>query len=183
MRTATLAFVVGLLLGLAAAFLIDYLDDKVRTADDLEALTDRPVLAEVPVDPPTGNLPLAMTAPTHVSVEAYRGLRTNIQFLALDESIHVIQVTSSLAGEGKTTTATNLAVVLARAGHRVALVDADLRRPRLHQVFDVPPTPGFTDIAARHRTEGRRVGGQGRRRAQVLGVHGRHDPRRTRARC
>ena len=87
-----------------------------------------------------------MTDPTHVSVEAYRGLRTNIQFLALDESINVIQITSSLAGEGKTTTATNLAVVLARAGHRVALVDADLRRPRIHEVFDVPPTPGLTDI-------------------------------------
>jgi succinoglycan biosynthesis transport protein ExoP len=58
----------------------------------------------------------------------------------------VVQLTSSMAGEGKTTTSTNLAVVLAQAGHRVALVDADLRRPRVHEVFGLPQTPGFTDL-------------------------------------
>ncbi|MGK0276694.1 MAG: succinoglycan biosynthesis transport protein ExoP, partial [Ilumatobacter sp.] len=82
----------------------------------------------------------------HASVEAYRGLRTNLQFLGLDRPISVVQVTSSLAGEGKTTTAVNLAVVLAQAGHRVALVDADLRRPRIHDVFAVSQSPGFTDL-------------------------------------
>ena len=145
-RTAALAVIVGLLLGLGAAFLIDYIDDKVRDAEDLEAITTKAILAEVPVDPPTGNKPLAMSDPDHASVEAYRGLRTNVQFLALDQTLKVVQVTSSLAGEGKTTTATNLAVVLARAGHRVALVDADLRRPRVHLVFDVPAIPGLTDL-------------------------------------
>lgn len=146
LRTAVLAFIVGLLIGLGAAFLIDYLDDKIRNADDIESLTQRPILAEVPVDPPTDHLPLAISDPSHVSVESYRGLRTNVQFLALDRKLDVIQVTSSLPGEGKTTTATNLAVVLARAGQRVALVDADLRRPRVHEVFGVPASPGLTDI-------------------------------------
>jgi capsular exopolysaccharide synthesis family protein len=145
-RTVTLAAVVGLLLGLGAAFLIDYLDDKVRSEDDLEALTDRPVLSVVPVDPPPDNRPISISEPTHTAVEAYRGLRTNLQFLGLDRSIRVVQLTSSMAGEGKTTTSTNLAVVLAQAGHRVALVDADLRRPRVHEVFDIPQTPGFTDL-------------------------------------
>ncbi|MFK7917838.1 MAG: polysaccharide biosynthesis tyrosine autokinase [Ilumatobacter sp.] len=145
-RTATLALIVGLLLGLAAAFLIDYLDDKVRDVEDLEALTSRTILAEVPVDPPNGTKPLAITAPDHSSVESYRGLRTNLQFLALDSKLNVVQLTSSLAGEGKTTTATNLAVVLARAGHRVALVDADLRRPRVHEVFQLNASPGLTDM-------------------------------------
>ena len=69
-----------------------------------------------------------------------------MQFLRLDRPINVIQVTSSMAGEGKTTTSANLAVVLAQAGHRVALVDADLRRPRLHEVFRIPQSPGFTDL-------------------------------------
>lgn len=146
LRTAMLALVVGLLIGLGAAFLVDYLDDKIRGADDLGTITPRPILSEVPVDPPTESRPLAISDPSHVSVEAYRGLRTNVQFLALDQKLDVIQLTSSLPGEGKTTTATNLAVVLARAGLRVALVDADLRRPRVHQVFEIPASPGLTDM-------------------------------------
>ena len=146
LRTAILALIVGVMIGLGAAFFVDYLDDKVRIAEDLEKLTPRAILAEVPVDPPTGNEPFALSDPNHLSVEAYRGLRTNVQFLALDQTLNVVQITSSLAGEGKTTTATNLAIVLARAGHRVALIDADLRRPRIHEAFDVPTSPGLTDL-------------------------------------
>lgn len=145
-RSAALAGTVGLLLGLGMAFLVDYLDDKVRNADDLERLTDHPVLAVVPVDPPPDNRPIAISEPGHISSEAYRGLRTNVQFRRLDDALTVIQVTSSNAGEGKTTTASNLAVVLAQAGQRVALVDADLRRPRLHLVFGVAQSPGLTDL-------------------------------------
>jgi capsular exopolysaccharide synthesis family protein len=145
-RTAVLAAVVGLLIGLGAAFLVDYLDDKIRTETDLEVATGRPVLAVVPVDPPPDNRPIAVSEPTHDAVEAYRGLRTNLQFLGLDRPIKVVQLTSSFAGEGKTTTSANLAVVLAQAGHRVAIVDSDLRRPRLHEVFGTPQTPGFTDL-------------------------------------
>lgn len=141
-----LAAVVGLLLGLGAAFLVDYLDDKVRSDQDLEKLTDRPILAVVPADPPPSNLPVAVSHPEHAAVEEYRGLRTNLQFLGLDRDLSVIQVTSSLPGEGKTTTAVNLATVLARAGNRVALVDADLRRPRVHQVFGLSVNPGLTDL-------------------------------------
>ena len=146
LRTAALAGVLGLLLGLGAAFLVDYIDDSVRSNEDLEGLTDVPVFAVVPVEPPPDNRPIAMSEPHEFAVEIYRGLRTNIQFLALDPPLRVLQVTSSLPGEGKTTTATNLAVVLAQAGHRVALVDADLRKPRIHEVFRVPPTPGFTEL-------------------------------------
>ena len=145
-RNVMLAAVVGLLLGLGAAFLIDYLDDEVRTAEDVEALTGRPILAEVPVDPPVDARPLAISDPSHLSVESYRGLRTNLQFLALDEQLSVVQITSSLSGEGKTTTATNLAVVLARAGHQVALVDADLRRSRVHEMFGISSVPGLTEM-------------------------------------
>ncbi len=145
-RTAVLAAVVGLMIGLGAAFLIEYFDDKIRLEEDLERVAGRPVLTVVPIDPPPNYLPIALSEPTHDSVEAYRGLRTNLQFLGLDRPIRVIQLTSSLAAEGKTTTSSNLAVVLAQAGHRVALVDGDLRRPRLHEVFGIPQTPGFTDL-------------------------------------
>lgn len=146
LRTTLLAAVVGLLLGLGSAFFIDYLDDKVRSEDDLERITDHPVLALVPIDPPPDSRPIAVSEPSHAAVESYRGLRTNVQFLGLDRPIHVLQITSSLAGEGKTTTSANLAVVLAQAGNRVALVDADLRRPCMHEVFGVQQTPGFTDL-------------------------------------
>ena len=146
MRTAVLAGVVGLLIGLGAAFAIDYLDDSVRSEEDLERLADLPVLAVVPIDPPVDNRPVALSAPGDYAVEVYRGLRTNIQFLGLDRPTKVIQVTSSVPGEGKTTTATNLAVVLAQAGRSVALVDADLRRPRVHEVFSIPQSPGVIDL-------------------------------------
>lgn len=145
-RSVALAAVVGLLLGLGAAFLVDYLDDKVRTPQDLERLTAESVLAVVPVDPPPDDRPITISEPSHARSEAYRGLRTNIQFRGLDDQLRVIQVTSSLAGEGKTTTASNLAVVLAQAGQRVALVDGDLRRPRLHEMFSVAQSPGLTDL-------------------------------------
>lgn len=146
LRTAVLAGVVGLLIGLGAAFAIDYFDDSIRTEGDLERLSPLPVLAVVPTDPPKDNRPVSISAPGDFAVETYRGLRTNVQFLGLDRSIKVIQITSSGAGEGKTTTATNLAVVLAQAGSRVVIVDADLRRPRVHEVFATPQQPGLTDM-------------------------------------
>jgi capsular exopolysaccharide synthesis family protein len=145
LRDAALAGLLGLLLGLGAAFLLEYIDDSVKSHEDLEALTDIPVLAVVPVEPPPDNRPIALSEPHEFAVEIYRGLRTNVQFLGLDRPMQILQVTSSLPGEGKTTTATNLAVVLAQAGRTVAIVDADLRKPRVHEVFSVPPTPGLTE--------------------------------------
>lgn len=145
LRTAVLAGFVGLLLGLGAAFLVDYLDDSLRRTEDIEALTGVPVLAVVPVEPPPDNRPIAISEPNEFAVEVYRGLRTSVQFLGLDKPLRVIQVTSSVPGEGKTTTATNLAVVLSQAGFQTVLVDADLRRPRVHEVFNVPLRPGLTD--------------------------------------
>lgn len=144
-RSAVLAGVLGLLLGLGVAFLLDYIDDSIKTHDDVEALTDIPVLAVVPVEPPPDNRPIALSEPHEFAVEVYRGLRTNVQFLGLDRPLRIIQVTSSLPGEGKTTTATNLAIVLTQAGSSVVIVDADLRKPRVHEVFLVPPTPGLTE--------------------------------------
>ena len=109
-------------------------------------LTDRPVLAVVPVDPPPDSRPIAVSEPSHDAVEAYRGLRTNLMFLGLDRPIRVIQVTSSLAGEGKTTTSANLAVVLAQAGHRVASSTPISGDPGCTRCSAQPQTPGFTDL-------------------------------------
>lgn len=78
--------------------------------------------------------------------EAYRTLRTNLEFSSLDKPIRSMVVTSASPEEGKSTTLANLAVVIAQAGKRVVLVDCDLRRPSLHQIFDARTTPGFTDM-------------------------------------
>lgn len=145
-KTAMLAVVIGLLLGLGAAFLIDYLDDSVRSPDDIAKLgSELPVLAVVPIDPPPDNRPIALSRPDDFAVEAYRTLRTNVQFLGLERNVRVLQITSAIAGEGKTTTATNLAVVLAQTGSSVVLVDADLRKPRIHRVFAIDGTLGLTN--------------------------------------
>lgn len=145
LRTGVLAVIVGLLLGLGAAFLADYLDDSVTTPDDLERATGGlPVLTTVPDEESPDARPVALSKPGDPVVEAYRGLRTALQFVALEKKIRTIQVTSPLPGEGKTTTAANLAVLLAQTGRRVVLVDADLRRPRLHEVFGSDGSKGLT---------------------------------------
>lgn len=146
-RSAALALVVGLLIGLGAAFLLDYLDDSIRSPEDLERAADGlPVLAVVPSGPPADHWPIAMSRPGDPVVEAFRGLRTSLQFLGLDRATRVIHVTSPVPGDGKTTVASNLAVVFSQAGMRVLLVDADLRRPRVHKIFGVNASRGFTNV-------------------------------------
>jgi non-specific protein-tyrosine kinase len=148
-RTATLAAIVGLLLGLGAAFLVDHLDDSVRNVDDLARLgPDVPVLAMVPNVASRDNRPLSISAPDSPPVEAYRNLRTNVQFLGIERKVRSIQVTSSRPGEGKTTTAANLAVVLSQTGANVVLVDADLRKPDLHRLFAIDGSNGLTNNLA-----------------------------------
>lgn len=145
-RSGSLAVVVGLLLGLGAAFLLDYSDDTVHSSAELEAAAGGlPVLSVVPTDPPPDHRPISISRPEDFAVEAYRTLRTNLQFLGLDRPLRTIQITSSVSGEGKTTTASNLALLMAQAGNRVLLIDADLRRPRLHEVFAVDGSRGLTN--------------------------------------
>lgn len=145
-RDTLLAVCIGLLAGLGIAFLVEHFDDSLRTEDDVKRAVPLPVLAVVPSDPPVDNRPVALSAPGDYAVEVYRGLRTNLQFLALDRPVKLIHVTSCGSAEGKTTTVSNLAVVLAQAGRSVAVVDGDLRRPRIHEVFATPQSPGFTDM-------------------------------------
>jgi capsular exopolysaccharide synthesis family protein len=89
---------------------------------------------------------ITLTDPRSPISEAFRALRTNIQFASPGEPLHSLLVTSAGPTEGKTSVSANLAVILAQGGQRVILVDADLRRPRLHRVFDLPREPGFTSL-------------------------------------
>ena len=89
---------------------------------------------------------ISIEEPESAAAEAYRTLRTSIQFLNLEQSLHVLQVSSPATSEGKTTTLVNLAIALACAGQRVVLVDCDLRRPRIHKFFQFESDPGFTSV-------------------------------------
>jgi capsular exopolysaccharide synthesis family protein len=147
LRTGMLALLVGLLLGLLAAFLRENLDDRIRTKEDLEhASNGLPVLGVIPAYDDTEALPITLTQPSSVSAEAYRTLRTAVQFLGLDQRLRILQVTSSSVGEGKTTTIANLGVALACTGVSVCIVDCDLRRPRLATLFGADSTVGFTSV-------------------------------------
>lgn len=139
----------GLTLALGLAFLLDYLDDTLTRPENAEQAFHIPALATIPsvrtrATEDTG--PPAALRPMSPFAEAYRTLRTNLQFSSLDKNTHTLLITSALAKEGKTTTVANLGVVMAQAGKKVLLVDADLRRSMLHRVFDLPDRRGLTDL-------------------------------------
>jgi len=151
-RSGALGVAVGLMLGLGVALLLDYLDNRIRTKDDLAGAGDGklPVVGMVPILAGWRNRAsthiASLEEPSSAAAEAYRALRTSIQFLGLDRSLRTLQVTSATSSEGKTTTLVNLAVALARADQRVVVVDCDLRRPRVHEFFDLDPEVGFTSV-------------------------------------
>ncbi len=150
-RNAVLALIVGLMVGVALAFLAEFLDDSIKTREDLEKIAGRiPVIGVIPAIAgwkERADVQLvSMTAPNSPAAEAYRTVRTAIQFVALDRPMGVVQLTSANAGEGKTTSLANLGVALAKAGQRVTLVCCDLRRPRLHEFFGLSNEIGFTSM-------------------------------------
>ncbi len=147
---SVLAGSVGLLIGIGLAFLLEYLDDSIKTKEHLERAigTGIPVFGLIPpIERADRGGPgeAALVAPSSPAAEAYRALRTSVQFLGVDRPM-VLQVTSASLSEGKTTTVVNLAAVFAQAGKRVILADCDLRRPRVHEFFGFSNAPGFTSV-------------------------------------
>lgn len=151
MRNLILGVVAGLIFGGAIAFLLEHLDDSIKVKEDVERVArDVAVVGVIPLVPGWKNRNetrlVARADPSSPAAEAYRTLRTSIDFVGLDRSIKTLQITSPSAGEGKTTTIVNLAVTLAQAGRRVIVVSCDLRRPRIHQFFGLPNAVGFTSL-------------------------------------
>lgn len=135
----------GLLCGVGLAFLRSTLDTKVRGEADLRRITDVPVLGGIAYDSDASRKPLLTQAPPQSPrAESFRQIRTNLQFAHVSHESRAVLVTSSLPGEGKTTTATNLAIALAESGKTVALVDADLRRPRVDDYLGLDRNAGLT---------------------------------------
>ena len=142
--------VLGLLVGLALALILEALDRTVKTPDQATDLFRAPLLGMVPKLKPTAvSAPSTAEQPLSPAGEAYRTLRTAVRFIDLDRPLRTLLVTSPSASEGKTTTASNLAVALAQSGERVILVDADLRRGRVVQELDLPEGVGLTSVITR----------------------------------
>ncbi len=150
MQNVFLGTLIGFVIAVGVVFLIEYLDDRVRAPEQIDRVLQLPVvglIAKMNDSAPNGKLRLiAMHEPRSPVTEAFRALRTNIQFAGVDHAIRTLLVTSAGPTEGKSTIAANLAVVMAQAGLKVALVDGDLRRPTVHKLFNVSNHSGLTDV-------------------------------------
>ncbi|WOF22257.1 polysaccharide biosynthesis tyrosine autokinase [Microbacterium betulae] len=141
-----LGLLAGLVLGAAAAALRTMLDVRVRSPRDVEQLTSSPLIGAIPFDPQARDRPIILHAdPADRRSEAFRSLRTNLQFLDIEGNRSFV-ITSSVAGEGKSTTSVNLAIALADAGRKVVLVDADLRKPKIADYLGIEGGVGLTDV-------------------------------------
>lgn len=147
LRNVALAIPFGLLLGLLIALVRDRLDSRLRTKSDVADLTSAPLLGSIPFDKDAPDHPLSLTADGHSGrAEAFRSLRTNLQFIDAAENPRVLVISSSVPGEGKSTTAANLAMVMAESGESVCLIEGDLRRPRLLEYLGLEGGVGITDV-------------------------------------
>ena len=184
-RNLAVGLMLGLGLGFGLAMLRDYLDNTIRSQDELTRHTGLAVMgavAEIKVKDPAGRKPvrpaqveeaettgpaayafssngytghlISQMKPREPVVDAYRTLRTNLQFASVDQPISALLVTSALPGEGKTLSTANIAISFAELGQRVLIIDGDMRKPRQHTLFRLKSTPGLADCMARGLSAG-----------------------------
>ncbi|GAB4099491.1 polysaccharide biosynthesis tyrosine autokinase [Sinomonas halotolerans] len=163
----------GLLLGLAYAMVRHHVDRRIRNADEIEQAFGVPVVGTLPVDHSLDANARVLDGQTGSRAinEAFRELRTNLQFIDVDNPPRILLVTSSVASEGKSAVVANLAATMVAAGERVVVVDCDLRRPTVHSIFDVVPGVGVSDVlAGRAHIEDVLQSWEGSDNLQILGA-------------
>ncbi len=153
---AGLGGAVGMMLAAGVVFLIEYLDDTLKSPEDAANILQLPVIGYIPEmkitkEQEDGYVHVA-EEPRSPVTESFRSLRTNLEFSQVDKPLRTIMITSPSPSEGKSTVAANLALTMSQSGKRVALIDADLRRPRLHRILTVSNRVGLSDIFLNHRT-------------------------------
>lgn len=176
-RNIAVGFILGIGLGFGLAFVIDFLDQSIRSKDDIARLTGLPVLGTIPslasvpsksgiVEKRSWTRPvlnngkqngtsgrqyrlLSSIDSKNPLVEAYRNLRTDLQFINVDEPVKYLMLTSATPGEGKTHTTVNLAISYSELGDEILIVDCDLRKSQIHKIFELQRSPGLTDYLAR----------------------------------
>lgn len=142
-----LGLVVGLGAGIGVVILRTTLDNRIRGEADLRTVTDLPLLGGITFNQDTAERPLQTIANGHgAAAESFRQVRTNLQFASISGKDGVVVVTSSVSGEGKSTTACNLAIAMAQSGKSVCLIDADLRRPRIADYLGLEQNVGLTTV-------------------------------------
>ncbi len=146
MTNTLLALVVGLLFSTGLVFLIEAMDDTLKGPDQVTEQLGLPVLGLIVRHNTTEGRPVTLGEPRSQVAEAFRSLRTNIQFASVDQPLRTLLITSPTPSEGKSTVAVNLGVVIAQGGKRVALIDADLRRPNVHKLLDLSNVQGLSDL-------------------------------------
>lgn len=150
MQSIVFACLIGLFVGVCLALMQEFLDDRINSVDEATRVLGLPALGSVPALSAADAHLLPQMQGLDPASESYRVLRTNIHFATVDAPARTLMVTSASPGEGKSTTAANLAFAMAMDGKKVLLVDTDLRRPSQHKLLDLAPTPGLTDVLLGH---------------------------------
>ncbi len=145
-RNTLLAILAGMLLAAGAVFAADALDDTIKNPEEIRRKFNLPILGMIGWHESPDDKPIALNEPRSPTAEAFRSLRTNITFASVDTPLRRIMVTSPTPQDGKTTVSANLAVVFAQGEKKTVLIDADMRRPQIHQKFGLPNRIGLTDL-------------------------------------
>lgn len=152
LRNTALAALVGIFLAVGIVFALDFLDDTIKSPDWITTQTKLPVIGTIQTFDPKAGDPVALISPRSPVTESFRSLRTNVRYASVDHPLRVLLVTSPTPEDGKTTVAINLAVVIAQSGNRSVLIDADLRRPRIHKVLGLDNRQGLSGLFIQNPT-------------------------------
>ncbi len=142
--------ILGLILGIALAFLREFLDDRIKSEEDVTKVTDLPVLGFIPNIKDDSDKVKVFLSPKSAVAEAFRNLRTNLQFMLKQKNTHVIAVTSTVGGEGKTTVCINLGGIMSMAEKKTVILNLDMRKPTLHEKFGLQNIKGMSTLLSEH---------------------------------